>query len=407
MRKSVIVFLGLIGALISADIQARELSLKEAIQLSIQNQPRVQAIYQESGITEAEIRAESALQNPVISGAFLSGSEANKTEWGVEQDISKWLFALSKGKSFDAQLQKTRYLIAKEVSQQAYRTKVAFYTLQADLEMNVLRKQLLDSEAAALELAQKQFEAGNTSTLDLSTQKSAYADRQLDFEKSLAQLQRDHIQLQKELGMSLSDLEITETMPEVPSSDFALGALEKKASQNLDLAVLNAQLDQIKEGRFSAGLAESFQSVSVGMRQEREGSDKTGPTVQVALPLWNQGQVSAQKQEAEIKKWEFERKAKEQELLTEIRADYQQLSSLKKQIVLVEDSLIPAKTETLNQTLKQYNYMLKGIYTLLQAKQEELKAKELRITLLKEYWNTLAELELLTASDFLKEASHD
>ncbi len=404
VMKKFMAVLGVLLGILASYPQA--LTLQEAVAWSLSNHPALKSVFQDYELTDAQIQRESGLPNPIASGAFLSGAESKK-EWGVEQDISKWFFAFLKGKHFDAQRAQTKAAIAKAVIEQRFQTKLAYVTFQSDLDIHELNQQVLESEKAALDLAQKQFDAGNTSALDLAIQKSVYTDRQIDFEKSLVQLDQDHLLLQQELGVTTSNWAITEKMPNLPITDPTLAVLESSVSKNIEMVLLEVQLTQIKESQFSNQLADAVQSISVGIKQESEGVTKTGPSFQVSVPLWNQGQNSVRKDEAEIKKLMFLMQTKKQALLTEIRMTYAQLLSLKKQAVLVQASLIPARTEALDQTLKHYNYMLKGVYALLQAKQEELTAKKAYLILVRDYWVTRWKLEQLTGLDFSKESRHD
>ena len=55
--------------------------------------------------------------------------------------------------------------------------------------------------------------------------------------------------------------------------------------------------------------------------------------------------------------------------------------------------LLPTQQKALNLTLQQYNFMLKGTYDLLLAKQNEVAAERSYIEAWRDYWTGRAELE--------------
>jgi cobalt-zinc-cadmium efflux system outer membrane protein len=61
--------------------------------------------------------------------------------------------------------------------------------------------------------------------------------------------------------------------------------------------------------------------------------------------------------------------------------------------------LLPLRRQIIEQTLREYNAMLAGVYQLLQAKRDEIEAGESYVETLTEYWVARAELERAVGGD--------
>ena len=61
--------------------------------------------------------------------------------------------------------------------------------------------------------------------------------------------------------------------------------------------------------------------------------------------------------------------------------------------------LLPLRREILQETQREYNAMLAGVYQLLQAKRDEIEAGRGYVETLTEYWVARAELERAVGGD--------
>ena len=84
--------------------------------------------------------------------------------------------------------------------------------------------------------------------------------------------------------------------------------------------------------------------------------------------------------------------ALEAQVRLEVRLAYAQLTS-DRDIVEIYSRMIPVHQEIVGETLRQYNYMLKGVYDILRTKQEEIKGQSEYVNALRDYWITRAQLE--------------
>ena len=77
----------------------------------------------------------------------------------------------------------------------------------------------------------------------------------------------------------------------------------------------------------------------------------------------------------------------------EVRAARISLVTARQAVETYRETLIPLQERILDESLKHYNYMLLGVYQLLQVKRDELQARRSYIDAQRDYWTAWAELE--------------
>jgi cobalt-zinc-cadmium efflux system outer membrane protein len=196
-----------------------------------------------------------------------------------ESSLSLWLFR-----------------VADDALELASEVKLAFYSLQASEQLLKQFKLIADTDAASLDLAQRQYEIGNISDLALARQQAAYSHSRMDIATTEAQIRRNREKLNRllELWGPVTDWRIAGELSEVPASDLPMSGLERLAiSQRLDLQA--AYLELASQAK-NLGLTKSFRLVGAldfGGEIERETDTqiRSGPTFVIELPIFNQGQA--------------------------------------------------------------------------------------------------------------------
>ena len=143
------------------------------------------------------------------------------------------------------QLKSTALRVADETLELVSQVKSAFYSLQASQQLLQQFRLIVDTNAASLDLAQRQHEAGNITDLALAQQQAVYSRSRLDVAITEAEIRRNREKLNRLLGLwgADTDWQISGELPEVPSSDVPMRALERLAiSQRLDLQADYLQL---------------------------------------------------------------------------------------------------------------------------------------------------------------------
>src|SRR5580693_2000981 len=219
----------------------KPLTVESAVQIALFNNRSLQATFEEIGLSTADLIEAATIPNPKID---LSVRFPNQPPSGTYVDYSAALDFLRiimiplKKRVAQDQLEAAALHVADEVLELISQVKVAFYSLQASQQLLKRFQLIVDTNAAALDLAQRQHEAGNTTDLALLQQQASYSRSRLDIAATEAKIRQDHEKLNRLLGLwgADTDWQVTGELPEVPSSEVSMKSLERLAiSQRLDL----------------------------------------------------------------------------------------------------------------------------------------------------------------------------
>jgi cobalt-zinc-cadmium efflux system outer membrane protein len=377
------------------------LTVESAVQVALFNNRSLQATFEELGLSAADLIEAATIPNPKID---LSVRFPDKPPSGTYIDYSGAIDFLSiimiplKKRIAKERLEATALRVTDAILELVSQVKETFYSLQASQQLLKRFQLITDTNGAALDLTQRQHQAGNITDLALLQQQSSYSHSRLDVATTEMDIRRKHQKLNRLLGVwgADSDWKIAGELPEVPSSEIPLKSLERLAiSQRLDLQA--AYLLLTSESR-NLGLTKAFRllgALEFGVESEREtdSQTRTGPTFAIELPIFNQGQARIARGEAALRQAED----KLEELAIDIRSqigDLQDELASKRQIArFYQDELLPDQRRILNESLINYNVMEIGNLELFTAKAEEARTEREFIEAVRDYWIARAELE--------------
>jgi len=261
-----------------------------------------------------------------------------------------------------------------------------------------LQPSLVDTNAASLDLAQRQHEAGNISDLALARQQATYSRSRLDVATTEAEIRRNREKLNRLLGLwgPDTDWQISGELPEVPSSELSTRGLERLAiSQRLDL---QADYLRVASQAKNLGLTKSFRllgALDFGVESEREtdSQTRTGPRFALELPVFNQGQARIARGEAALRQAQDKFEALAIDVRSQIRELQDELASKRQIALFYQDELIPDQRRILKESLINYNAMEIGDFELFTTKAEEARTEREYLEAVRDYWITRAELE--------------
>jgi cobalt-zinc-cadmium efflux system outer membrane protein len=167
-------------------------------------------------------------------------------------------------------------------------------------------------------------------------------------------------------------------------------------SKRLDLAAFRAQLT-------NAAAALSLQTktrfmpttVDVGIDTEKEsdGQRVTGPTLDLELPIFDQGQAAIAKLRAQYRQAQQSFRALAIDVRSEVREARDRLIANRDLAEYYRSILLPLRIKIVNQTMLQYNAMQIGPADLLLSKERELETERAYVEAWRDYWIARADLE--------------
>ncbi|MGB8342865.1 MAG: TolC family protein [Chthoniobacterales bacterium] len=383
-------------------ILRRELTADRAVQIALLNNRELQARFEEIGIAQAAVIEAGLLSNPSFAASFRFPNRppsGSNIEYSIAQNFLELIMLPLRKRIAATQLAQTETRVADEVLQLVAEVKTAFYTAQARQQILDRLRVVLEISETAAEFTKRLHDAGNISNLELANQQGSYEQSRLEVAQTELQLRRDRERLNRLLGLwgSEIDWKMADHLPELPAREISLQNLEARAiAQRLDLKALRMRLDVIGQSlalRTKTRYVPMEIKVGVDTERETDGQRVTGPTLDLELPIFNQGQGEIAKLTAQYRQAQRELEARMVNVRSEVREARDQMITARDLTSYVGKKLLPTQQQALNFTLQQYNYMLKGAYDLLLAKQNEVAAERSYVEAWRDYWIARAELE--------------
>ncbi len=397
-----------------SDFLRRQLTAGSAVQIALLNNRELQARFEEIGIAQADVIQAGLITNPNFAASFRFPSRppsGTNIEYSIAQNFLELLALPLRKRIAHAQLAQTEIRVADEVLKLAMEVKVAFYTAQARQQLLGRLRVITETNETAAEFTKRLHDAGNTSDLDLANQQGSYEQSRLEVAQTELQVRRDRERLNRLLGLwgSQTAWTMADHLPELPGSEGSLRNLESRAvAQRLDLQASRMQLDLIGQSlalRTKTRYVPGGVRIGVDTERDTDGSRVTGPTLDLELPIFNQGQGEIAKLTAQYRQAQRELEAMAINIRSEVRESRDQLVAARDLTSYIGKRLLPTQQQALNLTLQQYNFMLKGAYDLLLAKQNEVAAERSYIEAWRDYWIARAELERAVGGSLIGENS--
>ena len=395
----------------------KQLSLNDAVELALLNNPSLQATYEELGLANADVMQAGIFKNPVI---YADGKFPNQPGMGVKSDLSLAfdfidliLIPLRKkveGLRFEAA--KTR--IVSEVVKAVAETDQAWFQLAAEQAKLDARKKLLESAEASAEFAQKLAKSGNMAELSTIPRVAAVHQAKLDLSRQEFEASRAREKLSRLMGVNAApaapatpassvEWSVARRLPELPASDGLPGADEVVA------AALQARLDLETQRQEIAVLEKTrglkawgvYTAAQLGAASEHEPDHVwlTGPSLQLDLPLFNRGQADRARLEAQLRLTRQKLAAMEADARSEVRELLLRLSTGRAAVDYYLKTVLPLRQRAVDLTLEQYNIMTMSALDLLDAKHEQLLAEIELTDATRDYWQTRVELARATGGN--------
>src|ERR1700756_3001360 len=379
----------------------KPLTIDTAVQIALLNNRSLQATFEEIGLSAADLIEAATIPNPRFDLAIRFPDKppsGTYVDYGAAIDFLSIIMIPLKKKVAKVQLEAAALRVADATLELVSQVKSAFYSLQASQELLTRFKLIVDANAASLDLAQRQHEAGNITDLALARQQASYSRSRLDVASTEAEIRRNREKLNLLLGLwgTDTDWQIAGDLPEVPNSDLPIRGLERLAiSQRLDL---QAEYLRVTSQTKNLGLTKSFRllgALDFGVESEREtdAQTRTGPAFAIELPIFNQGQARIARGEAALRQAQDKFEALAIDVRSQIRELRDELTSKREIARFYQDELLPGQRRILNESLIQYNAMEIENFELFSAKAEEARTEREYLEAVRDYWITRAELE--------------
>ena len=382
----------------------RELTADDAVQIALLNNREMQATFEEIGIAQADFVQAGLLKNPSFSvhaGFPDKPPPSYVMNYSAAMDFLQIVMLPLRKKIAAQQLEATKLRVSEAVLKLAADVKSAYYTLQAREQLLDRLRKIEEINEAAAQLAQKQLEAGTLNELDSSNQQALHKQSRRDTAQAVVEARVDRERLNRLMGLwgTRTDWKIAHQLPAIPQEEIPLERLESLAiQQRLDVEAARRDVQLVGRALALRNGTRFFPAgIHIGVDSEREpevgGPRTTGPTLEIEVPIFDQGQADVPRLRAQLRQAERRLEALATDARSEVREQRDLMIAHRDLAEYYGKVLLPLRGKILGLTLEHYNFMLKGTYDLLLAKQQEAETEREYIEAWRDYWIARTELE--------------
>jgi cobalt-zinc-cadmium efflux system outer membrane protein len=390
-----------------AEVEVRHLlqtplSANTAVQVALLNNPDLQATFEEIGISQADLVQAGLLKNPTFAASWrFPDVEPGITdaEYSIAQDFLSLAIMPLKVKVAKANLTATENRVSHEVIRLVEEVKEVFYSYQADAQFGQRLNLIIQADQAGADLAKAQHDSGNTNDTTYLNQQGQLATAKMALSDAQKQMIGARAKLDQLMGLWGQETTWTAkpNLPDLPDHDPSFDHLESLAiSQRRDLQAQRQQVDALGQAlalKTNTRFLPAGINIGADTEKSPDGQRVTGPTLDLEVPIFDQGQGQIAKLTAEYRQAQRQLQSLAIRIRSEVRAARDMLKIDRDQVTYFKKVVVPLNVQTVNQTLLQYNAMQVNTYDLFLAKQRELDTERDYVGAWRDYWISRAQLE--------------
>lgn len=379
----------------------KPMTLDAALRVAMLQSPSLREEYARLGLARAEVLEAVQLENPRLSMSRLSvdGGGHNRTA-GLSLPLVDLLVLPARARLAAADYERARLDVAGSVLGIAADVEAAWYAYVAARQVAAMRGAVAEGSAASAELAQRFFDAGNISELQLRQEQAIASEARIDALRARADAGRHRLELNTLLGLSgpAAQWEVSENLPlPVPREDDPAQLVQLARDGNLELLAARQEAQVLAD---ALGLTRTLRwlgSSEIGYEREEEADGKRlrGPHLSLELPVFNQGQAKMARAQAQLAGALARVQRAELSSENAVRLGAEAVSALREVVALHRDALVPQREDIVARQQERQNFMLIGVFELVQAKVAEYDAYQAYLEAVRDYW--LARVELSRA----------
>ena len=374
------------------------LTVESAQRVALTRNPKLILQYARLSLAQAEVYDAARISNPLFSLAWLDGSAGGEQiGLGLAQNFADLLHLSTRKRRAGGELARTQQDVAGQLLKLATDVEGAYYTYLSAVAVADLRETIANTGKPSAALAERFFDAGNLSRLELSREQAAATELRITADRAAVQGLATRTALNTLLGLTADEDHWTATahLPLPVSTEDELSALQHVAEvSRLDLlAARNAVV--LRED--SLGVARSYRlvgdiAVGIDYEHETDGSRLLGPTLGLTLPIFNWGSGRVERARAELEQARADARQLELNVSNGVVLAYASVLNARKILERYRTQLIPQRETVVRHAAAMQNYMIIGQFEVLQAKQQEYAAYQGYLEALGQYWISRASL---------------
>ncbi len=379
-------------------LQAQPMTPLTAVQMALLRSPRLQREYARLGLVRAEVQDAIQIANPRLTASRRTGDDhIALSAIGLAMPLVDLLVLPSRIRLARADAERATREIAAAILSVTADVEAGWYLDTGAQQVANLRATIAESMTVSAELAQRFYEAGNINELQLKQEQAAASSARIDAARARADARRARLELNTLIGLSGPETDWSGKVdlplpPPDEDSPEELRAMSQTVNLQLlaarqEVAVMEGAVATTRRFRLLGGTDIGYQSET-----EVDGRRLSGPTLNLELPVFNQGQAKVSRVEALLA--QSRARLAEIELASDnaVRLGAERVRILREVIAIHREALIPQRESVVARSQEQQNFMIIGVFELIQAKRQEYDAYQSYLEAIRDYW--LARVEL-------------
>jgi outer membrane protein, heavy metal efflux system len=381
---------------------AKELSIDGAVKVALLNNGELQASFERLGAAAADVWQAGLLKNPtlVLSPRFSLQSGTPTIESGIDLNLLDYFMRAARKRMAEAEALQVQHSAAQAIQNLAFETRAAYVALQTGLHKFSIEKLNFETAEDSITMHRRLHAAGNISDLDLAVEEANFSEIRVALQHAEIEVRLLRENLNRLMGLwgAETTWKIPETVASIPVAEQNLTGLENKALENrFDIKAMQAGLDFYREQLHAEKSVRWVPQLDFGVDAAfEEDAYKIGPHIQYEIPIFDRGDARIEKTVSLYRM----RLRELENLAVHIRADVRvardKMIAARQRILFYHKQILPQRERATQLMQTQYNAMLAGIFHLIAARQNELKAEKEYLDAHREYYTARAELERAT-----------
>ena len=387
-------------------LRTQPLTVEDAVQIALLNNPGLQVSYAELGIAQAELMRAGTLPNPRISYLRASHGDEFKLETVIGFNVLALFTAPLASRMEARRFEAVKADVAATVLRLAADTRLAWVQAVAANEKLRYAERVQASAAAGAELAQRMQAAGNFSRLAQLREKAFHSEAATSLALARLQAAEQREQLARLMGLSggQRDFKLPERLPDVPGEV----PVSLRDVEDLQARALQARLDVLAAQRQAESLAQSLgltratrfvNVLELGPARvtETPSPRKRGYEISFELPLFDFGTARVARAEALYTQALYQVAAVALNAQAEARSVHGQWHSQWQQARHQREQVLPLRKQISEEVLLRYNGGFVSVFELLADARGQIAAVSASIEATRDFWLADAQLQAMLA----------
>jgi len=377
---------------------ASPLSVDNAVQVALLNNPCLQATYAELGIAEADLVQSGRMTNPHFAYLRTEAGGERKLEWALTIPIIDLLTIPLRTRIESNRFEQVKLAVAGQMLSVATGTRKAWIDAVAAEERLRFLEQVKVAAEASSELASRMEKAGNINRLDRMREQVFHAETEARLARTRQAAVTGRERLTRLMGVSGNDVgfQLPERLPDLPADKPEFRDIEARAmTGRLDVRAAVLETESIAG---SLGLTRATRFINVlelGPAATKEDPEpwKRGFEVSLQLPIFDWGGARVARAEAVYMQALHRVAETAVNARSEVREAYSAYHTAYDTAKRYRDEIVPLRKKIAEENMLRYNGMLVSVFELLADAREQVGAVNAYIEALRDFWRSESDLQ--------------